>query len=97
MNDKPRIQLESLAFPITAHRLGIGKLAYHIMTFNQYIGLTSSMNCLATLKFTSASNKAMRTSLRESDTLDSLIFPKPLRFLKTPCNFPDNDSNMLSN
>ena len=46
MNDKPRIQLESLAFPITAHRLGIGKLAYHIMTFNQYIGLTSSMNCI---------------------------------------------------
>ena len=46
MNDKPRIQLESLAFPITAHRLGIGKLAYHVMTFNQYIGLTSSMSCI---------------------------------------------------
>ena len=44
MNDKPRIQLESLAFPITAHRLGIGKLAYHIMTFNQYIGLTPATN-----------------------------------------------------
>ena len=44
MNDKPRIQLESLAFPITAHRLGIGKLAHHIMTFNQYIGLTKHIS-----------------------------------------------------
>ena len=42
MNDKPRIQLESLAFPITAHRLGIGKLAYHIMTFQPIHWIDSS-------------------------------------------------------
>src|SRR6266702_5032588 len=56
--------------------------------------LTRSMKSRATLKFTSASSNAIRTSRSESDTLDSEIFPRPRRFLKTFCNLPLNESNM---
>ena len=59
----PDFQLEDLAFPTTAHRLGIGKLAYHIMTFNQYIGLTSATNYIKKKqKHNWVSNRSCRLS-----------------------------------
>src|SRR5688500_10178292 len=42
--------------------------------------LTRSMKSRATLKFTSASRSAMRTSRSESPMFSSEIFPRPRRF-----------------
>jgi len=50
---------------------------------------------LTTLKLTSASSNAMRTSRRASETLDSEILPNPRRFRKAFCNFWLNESNMV--
>src|SRR5581483_11607970 len=44
--------------------------------------LTRSMKSRATLKLTSASSRASRTSRKESATLASEILPRPRRFLK---------------
>src|SRR5437016_8915045 len=59
--------------------------------------LTRSMKSRATLKLTSASNNAIRTSRSESATLDSEIFPSPRRFRKTFCSLPLSESNMPPN
>src|ERR1043165_9701479 len=52
------------------------------------------MKSRATLKFTSASSNARRTSRNASATFSSEIFPSPRRFLKTFWSFPDRLSNM---
>ena len=57
---------------------------------------TSSINCPTTLKLTSASNKASRTSRNESATLVSLILPMPRRFLKICCSLSVKASNIDS-
>src|SRR5436190_22332198 len=56
--------------------------------------LTRSMKSRATLKFTSASSNAMRTSRNESATLLSEILPSPRRSLKTFCNLLVRLSNI---
>ena len=56
--------------------------------------LMDSTKSLATLKCTSASSSAMRTSRRDSETLPSEIFPSPRRLRKTFCNLPLRESNM---
>ena len=55
---------------------------------------TLEINCFVTLKLTSASSSAIRTSRNDSETLVSEIFPSPRRFLKVFCSFSLRDSNM---
>ena len=57
--------------------------------------LTRAMKFLATLKCTSASSRASRTSRRASLTLASLIRPCPRRSLKTSCNLSERRENIL--
>src|SRR3954468_11217158 len=52
------------------------------------------MKSRATLKFTSASSNATRTSRKASATFSSEIFPSPRRFLKTFWSLLDRLSNM---
>ena len=52
-------------------------------------------NCLTTLKFTSASRSAMRTSLSAAFVSASLSFPLPRRSRNTRCNFSVKLSNAI--
>src|SRR4051794_6389491 len=54
------------------------------------------MKSRATLKLTSASSRAMRTSRSASPTLSSEIFPSPRRFRKAFCSLPLKVSNMAT-
>src|SRR5262245_25373392 len=56
--------------------------------------LTRSMKSRATLKFTSASSNASRTSRRASPTLDSEILPRPRRLRKAFWSLLLNESNI---
>src|SRR5688500_5431989 len=56
--------------------------------------LTRSMKSRATLKLTSASRSAMRTSRRDSATFSSEILPKPRKFLNAVWSLVLNVSNM---
>src|ERR1051325_798925 len=58
---------------------------------------TRSMKSRATLKFTSASSSAKRTSRKDSLTFSSEIFPKPRRFLKALWSLVLNESNIRLN
>src|SRR5262245_12078863 len=57
--------------------------------------LTRSMKSRATLKFTSASSRAIRTSRNDSATFDSEIFPSPRRLRKAFWSFVLKESNMV--
>src|SRR5262245_47590831 len=59
------------------------------------LALTRSMKSRATLKFTSASKSAKRTSRSESPTFASEIFPRPRRLRNAFCNLLLNESNMF--
>ena len=50
------------------------------------LSCTEETNCLTTLKFTSASSKAILTSLSAAFTSSSERRPLPLKFLNTFCN-----------
>src|ERR1700722_10691574 len=56
--------------------------------------LTLSMSCLTTLKLTSASRRATRTSRRAVSMFSSVRRPSPRRFLKTRCSLSDRLSNI---
>ena len=56
---------------------------------------TLFVNCLTTLKLTSASRSAILTSLRAAFTSSSVSFPLLRRFLKTFCSFSDKLSNAI--
>src|SRR6476660_2634831 len=58
------------------------------------LALTRSMKSRATLKFTSASSNASRTSRRASPTLDSEIFPRPRKLREAFWSLPLNESNI---
>src|SRR5208283_3169060 len=58
------------------------------------LALTRSMKSRATLKFTSASSNAIRTSRKESLTLASEIFPRPRRLRKAFWSLVLNESNI---
>src|SRR4249920_85915 len=53
-----------------------------------------SINCLTTLKLTSASSSAMRISRRALSMFSAESLPSPRRFLNTRCNLSDRLSNM---
>ena len=58
---------------------------------------TDLINCLTTLKLTSASSNAILTSFKAAFTSASVKRPLFLRFLKTFCNFSDKLSNAMEN
>ena len=58
--------------------------------------LTALINDLTTLKFTSASNKAILTSLSAAFTSSSVKRPLLRRFLKTFCSFSVKLSNAIN-
>lgn len=58
------------------------------------LGLDLLNEIPATLKFTSASSSAIRTSRKASPALDSEIFPSPRKLRKAFCNFWLKPSNM---
>src|SRR5580658_1874499 len=57
--------------------------------------LPLSMRCLTTLKLTSASSSATRTSRRAVSIFSAVRRPSPRRFLKTRCSLSDRLSNIL--
>ena len=57
--------------------------------------LTRAMKSLATLKCTSASSRARRTSRSASLMFDSLMRPCPRRSLKTSCSLSERRENMV--
>ncbi len=56
---------------------------------------TVLINCLTTLKLTSASNRAIFTSFKAAFTSSSVSLPLLLKFLNTFCNFSDRFSNAI--
>src|SRR5882757_6500603 len=61
------------------------------------LNLTRSMKSRATLKFTSASSNASRTSRKESPTLSSEILPSPRKLRKAFWSLLLNESNIRLN
>ena len=58
--------------------------------------VTAATNCLTTLKFTSASSRAMRISFMDSFTSASLRRPLPRSFLKAAESFSVSPSNAIA-